>query len=671
MSHPQLNSTAVSSTHPSTKKPTVVGLYGISGAGKTFLLNQLKKELGEQAYQYDEGSLVISSIVSGGLVAFQKMTAQEKALWRGRAIDSIVEECSACGRIAVVAGHFMFWDETDELRLSVWTERDQESFTHILYLDVPADAIATYRLKDSRARSPVSEEHIRRWQQAERVELRRLCLVHGILFLIVPPRKVSMLLRDIFRHTEEYNLSIAKFRLNEVLGDLVGQTKMETMLVMDGDKTLISEDTGALFWKLAADTEDTTYSDPLKELFSSQAFGYSIAAFRQAALLYEEVPEQNFNDYCEKVASTVTIHPEFISLLRQAAEKQVGAVVVTCGLRLIWERILQRAGLSDTVKVIGGGCIRERLVVTADVKRALVARLKEVRMYVCAFGDSPLDLPMLKTADRAFVVVGEAHQRSRSMETALLDAINNEGLRAHQVLLPSTASPRLDNIILPQVNITEDDFIVWYCSRKILHATNKNAAKILMTATRNAQVSGPALREAHRSVGQYLATELLPELTGLEEFPIPHVQDRQTSGHRVRHEEKTTIVAVMRGGEPMAFGVNDALPLAMFLHAKVPADVKLHHVEGQQSVILVDSVVNSGKTVVEFVQHIRTLQPTIRILVVAGVIQADSLSKGSLTQLLRADVNVAFVALRLSENKYTGTGTTDTGNRLFNTTHLQ
>lgn len=87
--------------------------------------------------------------------------------------------------------------------------------------------------------------------------------------------------------------------------------------------------------------------------------------------------------------------------------------------------------------------------------------------------------------------------------------------------------------------------------------------------------------------------------------------------------------------------------------------------------ILVDSVVNNGKTVVEFVQHIRTLHLTVRILVIAGVVQADSLTKGALTQILSVDFNVGLIALRLSDNKYTGKGTTDTGNRLFNTTHLQ
>jgi hypothetical protein len=46
--------------------------------------------------------------------------------------------------------------------------------------------------------------------------------------------------------------------------------------------------------------------------------------------------------------------------------------------------------------------------------------------------------------------------------------------------------------------------------------------------------------------------------------------------------------------------------------------------------VLVDSVVNSEKSVEEFVQHIRALDSTIRIVVIAGVIQAQSLSDGIL-----------------------------------------
>ncbi|KAG9311059.1 hypothetical protein JVU11DRAFT_8963 [Chiua virens] len=69
------------------------------------------------------------------------------------------------------------------------------------------------------------------------------------------------------------------------------------------------------------------------------------------------------------------------------------------------------------------------------------------------------DLDMLSKADQAIVVVGEDQTRSKTMEAALLDAIDNGGLRARQVLLPSNVLPRLDTTRLPLVDITDSEFI--------------------------------------------------------------------------------------------------------------------------------------------------------------------------------------------------------------------
>lgn len=124
-----------------------------------------------------------------------------------------------------------------------------------------------------------------------------------------------------------------------------------------------------------------------------------------------------------------------------------------------------------------------------------------------------------------------------------------------------------------------------------------------MTPTRDALIRGPNLCETHRRIGWYLATEVLSELVGLEENTICHVQGHNTSGFRLSNEEQTSIIALMRG------------------------ELR-HHVDGQRTVILVDSVVNSGKTVVEFAQHIYALYPTVRIVVIAGVVQAECVSGG-------------------------------------------
>ena len=685
MADPQLSQPAATEAQPASELTAmVVGIYGISGSGKTFLLHHLGRQLGEKEFKFYEGSEMINTVVPGGLDAFHMMEEQDRAQWRQSAIDTIGKESAYSGKVAVVAGHVMFWPEEQEAGQLVFTENDSKVFKYILYLDTPVEIVAQHRLDDTeRGRPSVSVSHLRKWQQEEKTHLRDLCRRNSILLSLVSPgpmllEKVSMLLQNFKSHTEEYNLSRAKSRLDDPV--VAGKGELKTLLVLDADRTLAAEDTGALFWQRLSHSQPSEYnSSTLKSLFSSP-LGYSFTAFRQATLLYEEAAnDEVFETLCQDVALAVTLHPHFVLLLRLVAEqKHVGAVVVTCGLRRVWELVLKREGLSETVKVIGGGRVADDLVVTGAVKATLVANLQEAHhMYVWAFGDSPLDIGMLRKADRAIVVVGEEQTRSTTMDVALTNAIDYGGLRAHQVLLPSSASPRLDTNKLPIIKLTDPDFLASLLSDQSTHslqvlcATDKSAAKLLATRMRNAAVAGPDLREAHRRVGWYLAIEFVADVIGLEECPIRHVLGRETEGHQLLHEQQTTIVALMRGGEPMALGVSDAFPLAMFVHADDADDVELHHLKGQLTVILVDSVVNTGKTIVEFVEHVRDLCPNIRIVVVAGVVQAQCVSEDGLKKTLAHHLPIHLVALRLSDTKFTGTGTSDTGNRLFNTTHLR
>jgi adenylylsulfate kinase-like enzyme len=82
-------------------KPVVVGLYGIPGSGKTFLLDRLKQKLGEEHFNFYEGSRMIATLLPGGLGAFQKLEEQEKVKLRQLAIDAIGKECADSGRVAV------------------------------------------------------------------------------------------------------------------------------------------------------------------------------------------------------------------------------------------------------------------------------------------------------------------------------------------------------------------------------------------------------------------------------------------------------------------------------------------------------------------------------------------------------------------------------------------
>ena len=681
---PQRDELDFLSTDPASQdRPVIVGIYGLPGSGKSFLLNQLKQKFGQKPFAFYEGSEMIERVVPGGLKQFQKTHDLAKYNSRRQAIATIEQHCKDYGKVGVVTGHFMFWPE--ELRPGelAWTEKDAEIFTHILYLDVPAEEIVQRcQLDTGRGRRAFSSNHIYKWQQEEQIQLRHICRQHDILFALVSSTstlldKVSLLLQNFRIHTESYNLFQAESELDELIE---AQKQLKTVLVIDADKTLAAEDSGEIFWKKVSTSQISNNGEhTLKDLFSSP-LRYSYTAFRQCTLLYEETAnEQQFDALCQDVAMEINMHPEFISLLQLISENEhVGALIVTCGLRRVWEKVLKREGLSPAMKVIGGGRIADGYIVTAEVKGSLTSRLQDSYFLdTWAFGDSPLDLDMLHKAYKAVVVVGEHQTRSKSMDKELAKAVDKDGLQACQTMLPSTAKPRLDSIKLPEIKLTDQGFINSVFDRQsqkpslhVLDATERNSAKLLMTPMRNANFEGSALREAHRLVGRYLATEFVADVIGLEEYPIRHVQGHQTTGYRLLHEQKTTIVALMRGGEPMAYGVNDVFPLAKFVHASGPEDLKPHHLQGQLTVVLVDSVVNSGNTVVSFEEHIRSQHATIRIVVVAGVVQAQAVSEGSRLCAVKRYAKLGIVALRLSDNKFTGRGTTDTGNRLFNTTDL-
>ena len=663
----------------------VVGLYGLPGAGKSFTMGQLKDWLGHEDFTFHEGSEQIAKLVTGGLEAFKKMKDDDKKYWRERAIETIGKGSADSGKPAIVTGHYMFWSDEQPVGSVVCTEKDLDVYTHVLYLDVPAQRIVDRRRDDKvRARPPLSKTRVEEWQEFEKRELRLRCRQHGILFSLVSqdatsPAPIAELLQDFRVHSEEYNLIESKRRLDGAV-----QSQQKTMLVIDADKTLAAEDTGALFWKAVSEiTGIPGQAETLKDLYSSD-LGYSYTAFRQATLLCEEAfrGREEFDRVCDQVASDVTIHPEIISLLALVNKQDhVGAIVVTCGLGLIWEKVLQKANPTIKVEVIGGGRLTDRFVVTAAVKAGLVEHLQQIHhVRVWAFGDSPLDLPMLGQADQAFIVVGEAQTRSKSMDAALDSAVLSHRLHgARQVLLPGTAEPRLTE--LPTIKLDDPSFLdtllaghatVQDNGLEIICAaeTNDYAAKLLATPMRDAANAGPALRTAHRQVGWYLAIEHVTTIIGLESRPIQHVLGKPETGSRLRHEKRTTIVALMRGGEPMASGVSDAFPLAWFLHAKKAEDITLDYLKGQETVILVDSVVNTGKSIVDAVRHIRELDATIRIVVVAGVVQKDCVSMNVLKDDLAGLMGVHLVTLRYSDTKFTGSKATDTGNRLFNTTHL-
>lgn len=644
-------------------KPIIIGLFGVPGSGKSTLQKRLAKDDHTSQFMFFEGSEVIESIVSGGLVDFKRLSETEKMSWRVQAIHQISQQCLKGCKMGIIVGHFLFWSENEKAPESVLTPEDWNAFTHILYLGMPAERIKQQIDNDVHRpdRSQQSVEHLRTWQAAEMEGLRSGCLESHAAFRVINAGP-----EDVLDQTLEYLNQVAiEGRLDSIMSGH-GPSKLRTVLLLDGDKTLIPGDTGEAFWMLHNE------SNPLEEVFEQ---GYSYKSFREATDLYRAADKAEFEGVSTEVARNASMHLEFLNLLQKMTEQDhVCAIVVTCGLRSIWEKVSN--GVSEKVQIIGSEI--DGIIVTPDLKGALVDRLKIVHSkFVWAFGDSPVDLPMLQKADQAVVVVGEKDSRSRSMEERLGSAIR-EGLEARQILMQANKdAPLLDDICLPVVQLCDTTFVhsIFETPRRLLYhdATEKTSAKLLMSSTRDADCKGPALVDAHRLVGRYLATEYLGEVLGLETYKMKHVQGGETDGHRLFSENQTVVVPLMRGGEPMARGVWEAFPTAMYVHAKNPTNLhKNDHVIGRAAIVLVDGVVNTGKSIAEFVKYIRKCDSHVKIVVIAGAVQGKAVEEGGfLERLMNRYGGLSLIALRISGNKYTGRGSTDTGHRLFNTTHME
>ncbi|KAK3614258.1 hypothetical protein LTR56_027371 [Elasticomyces elasticus] len=420
---------------PKPAKVNIIGLYGIPGSDKSTFLERVSVLLSTDNLDLREGSKVIEGIVPGGLVAFNALPSAQKAMYREQGITKTRDECVQSGKTVVVAGHLLFWNDAQKTAPDpVYTPQDLETYTHILYVDTDPNIVAQRRHDDrDRARPELSVGHLRRWQEEEKHRLRQLCYENSIIFSCIVdtsvPYKMPMdrilpfaVLQDCWKSCETLNKTIAAQKLDNVVTKKI----IEAMLVFDADKTLAPIDTGEIFFMGRKD-------EPLKTLF--QTAGYTYTAFRQATLLYEEAMiDTAFEATCEQIAAKISICDEILNLLQAVDQhNHVGMVILTCGLRLVWDKVLEKAGLSKAVPVIGGGRSTDGYVATPGTKADLVARLKDHHgLRVVAFGDSEMDLPMLKRADQAVIVVVD--EVTRTTDAAVLFVDDTTELVYHESL---------------------------------------------------------------------------------------------------------------------------------------------------------------------------------------------------------------------------------------------
>lgn len=193
----------------------------------------------------------------------------------------------------------------------------------------------------------------------------------------------------------------------------------------------------------------------------------------------------------------------------------------------------------------------------------------------------------------------------------------------------------------------------------IHHFTNKNAVQLLATQSRRADIAATELCHIHYEMGKFLSYQILDEFDMIE-IDIQHVQGIK-KGVELANKNEVVIITLMRAGLYAAEGVRSVFKDSVFiLENSNIADICSKHDFNNKIIIIVDAVINTGKSILKVIQNLEKSNYK-KIIVVTLIMQAEAL------KFADNYPNISFYALRISENKYKGVGSTDTGNRLFNT----
>jgi adenylate kinase len=164
---------------PYSTKSTIIGLYDISGSGKTHLLNQLKAsdELQNLNFVFYDGSELIDQVTSSGLERFKQLDHDMQRNHVESALNLLSKNCRERNGTAVVVGHYMFWDnKKDPKDVIVGIDKDWETYTSIIYLNTSPHLVAgRIKVDTNKKRDVFAVKDLLERPDKERTELRKIC----------------------------------------------------------------------------------------------------------------------------------------------------------------------------------------------------------------------------------------------------------------------------------------------------------------------------------------------------------------------------------------------------------------------------------------------------------------------------------------------------------------
>jgi len=236
--------------------------------------------------------------------------------------------------------------------------------------------------------------------------------------------------------TVQHNKEENSRKFNDYFDKLVCNIDSQLVVVMDGDETLSTKDTSQIFWENNFNKEAwLDFRNDFVEI------GRNFDGYLKAAQRYSLIDIEEYARHCQNTSKLVKLRQGWSGFVENFPK----VIVVTSGIKLLWEHVIKTNNWTNVSIVGGNHLILDEFIVDPDIKYELVKKLKVANKKVIAFGDSRVDAPMLKTADIGIVVANE--RKSPNLVEALQGAQNIYQIKMEEELLPSIPISSLEEIL--------------------------------------------------------------------------------------------------------------------------------------------------------------------------------------------------------------------------------
>lgn len=531
-----------------------IALYGMPSAGKSTLMSKIT------GAKVLNGSQELRRI-SGG--EFSELSEEEKCqarIYYTEYVNSLEDE------LIVSDGHYSFMENV------VFTEADGELYDTFIYLYCAPEVLKErYTTSEKNAKfSGESIEDISQWQDFEIRSLREECHKRNKDFYLISDNGTSNCMFYDFLDIVKKGFSTYKMAYEIAQKIMMSHQDEETIYIVDGDKTIIVEDS----YRFCCNGKT--------EVFDGDFYtGYQ-------SFLFER----------ELQTATIDVNKITDIQINKDVYDKVGIcdyVILSSGIESLWSMIAKEKNLKH---------VYASTYICADTKYYVVKILQKRGYKVETFGDSKIDLYMLRKADKGTLYIGKRMSRS----------LKNENLSGLKLIYDHSLVVLMDE----EPDIMDD----------------------IAICKSNSGINGSKLAAAHMRLGEKLGKRIA------EIFP----------------EKNTAILTLERGGR--FFGDGIYMGFDGDFYAVNPRKEVISAIDAER-VIIVDSVINTGKSIVNVISQLKGNNPDVEIVIAANVIQNEAIDLFSeyLVFTTRISKN-SFVGK--NQAKQTGKAGPDTADRLFN-----